>query len=199
MNQFKLPGQVASQSSALTLLILLVVIAIYAFGTGPKLDQLKQVKTQTAAAKVDAAKLEKKVSALRKFKVRLDQGNGELESLRTALPADEDLPGVFVTLTAIAAKSGVVIESLAPGQTSGNILLVDLTISSGYDELISFLVNLAKNQRPISVESLSSVAAGESQDANQSNRLTSSLKLGLGFGQSAAQASVQDQSSLNQP
>jgi Tfp pilus assembly protein PilO len=178
-----------SRSAAvLNLVAFLVVILVGFLVIRPLNDQLKDLNTKIAVRSQENEQLTAKLNTLQSLRSRILEGE-EQQLLASALPINEDVPGIYVMIPTIATKSGVTVESLQVGKATEAEVPVDLTITGEYQGLLDFFGNLHKNQRPIRVRSIA-VSARTDQES-KSFSLSTVVKLGIGFaGQAPAPAAA---------
>ncbi len=108
----------------------------------------------------------------------------QINDLKLAMPAAQQIPEVMVMMEAIAAKSGIKITGIEvqPNSSEANEVGVTLSGEGTYPGLFTFTSVLERNVRPIQIRSLSIGRSGKGET------ITASVSLGVIY-----QGSVKEQ------
>lgn len=140
--------------------LLPLLVAIFCFGLGylviyPKISELKNLNTQIAAVNKDSINLQEKTSNLKILQSKFARASSDVELLKVALPADEQMAEIIQQLQTLASKSGMLVKSIRPsiGPVSDETLLA-VSLEGTFSNLVTFSENLEKNVRPANIKSV---------------------------------------------
>ncbi len=147
---------------------IICVVAILAFGyfvTYPVLTSINQNTLANKAKAQEVTDAQTKLNNLNSLKSEFAKYQEQVKLLSVAAPSTAEMPEILTQLNTIAAKSGMVLGSVQPttAQNSGAVS-VNVSASGNFGACQSFLSNLEKNVRIVTVKSmnLTSSSAGES-------------------------------------
>ncbi len=151
----------------IALLALLVVF--------PMMGEIRDATAKVQGYKNGVKELEAKKDKLRSFKAKLTGREEEIEALKLAMPASQQIPEVLVMMESIANNVGLQVSgvNIQPSESGGEVG-VTLSAEGTYDNLFKFTQVLEGNLRPISIKSMSIGASG-----NNNQLISASVNLGI--------------------
>ncbi|MFH1979054.1 MAG: type 4a pilus biogenesis protein PilO [Patescibacteria group bacterium] len=146
------------------ILFLVGAIAIFVALTSPKIDEIKELRTEKLSfdkALEDSRELQElRDSLLAKFN---SIPANDLAALSKMVPENSDTTKLMVEISSVANSTGVVIRQIGfAEETASNsmiasryrVLNIDITFSSSYDGLRAFMEELQKSLRLIDIEQI---------------------------------------------
>jgi Tfp pilus assembly protein PilO len=160
----------------IALLVLVGAIAcIYYIGL-PSARELKTKNQELAVAQANNKAAKEHISDVQVAYGKLAAIEAQLELLNIAAPVDPDLPEALIQINEIVNKNQLNLESLSPGNKSGNALVIGLTVNGNYAQLKQCLVDLEKNLRPVKIDSVS-MASSENEEGGATTGGTYDIKM----------------------
>lgn len=129
---------------------LIIVIALAFFYVRPQINLLAQAKGRLLAKQQDLIELEQKAEQLVGLDNQLNQFDADLKKLDIAVPTNESIDQLIVSLGSIATASGAQLKLIQPSLT-GSSGQVTLNLGGSYSSIVLFLENLEKNLRSVQV------------------------------------------------
>lgn len=145
---------------AITASSLLVAAGTLYFGLRPILAEYHDVQLARGARKLEIAELNVRQQTLQALGQQIEAKKADVERLLLAVPADEAYPELLTTLNAIAGRSSVVLVSIQPtrgGATTSGTVPLAISLSGSYPQILSFVSDVEKNLRPVTIQSLNMV------------------------------------------
>lgn len=135
---------------------LVIIVFVSLMFVKPLLIDIRQSNAQIKATDTQIEKAEAKIKKLEELRPQLSSAQEQINNLKVAMPAAQQIPEVLVMMEAIAGRVGMKITSVEvqPSSNSGNEVGVSLSATGTYDNLFKFTEVLEKNLRPIQIRSL---------------------------------------------
>lgn len=144
----------------------IVIIAFLAFvSVKPLTLEVRTTNAEIKAYQDQSGLLTQKIDKLKQLKPELASAKTELDNLKMAMPAAQQIPEVLVMVEALAMNNGLKITGtdITP-DTAGNEVGVNMIASGSYDNLAAFTVKLEQNLRPIKIKSLNITSSAETSE-----------------------------------
>lgn len=152
---------------------IIIVIAHFVFFVLPQTARIKRINSNLSAAQKVVAVLDDNLAVLKQLQTLQQRQTEDFSRLQVAIPVDPAIEDIYVSLDAIAARTGLTIATVTPGKVEKDEVPVDVTLSGSYEGIVDFMNSLSSNLRPVTVEN---VGIASSQSENQTV-ITASFKL----------------------
>lgn len=154
----------------MTGLLCLVVIGIgYKFVIMPQQEELEEVKRKLPGLKNQF--MEKKALAinLEAYKAQMVEAKEMFEVLKTQLPNASEIPGLLTDVTQAGLSRGLQFEQIKPGNTIAKDFyaekLVNVTVNGQYNQIASFISDIAGLPRIINVDNFELTRADKDDES----------------------------------
>jgi Tfp pilus assembly protein PilO len=122
----------------------------------PLVLDLKVTNAKIYAFKNQTEETNRKIDALRQLEPQLNAAKEQINALKIAMPAAQQIPEVLVMMEAIAKEVGMQISGIEVQPSGGNDEVgVSLSAKGNYTSLAKFCETLEQNVRPIQIRTLS--------------------------------------------
>lgn len=149
----------------MTGLLCLVLIGLgYKFVIMPQQEELEEVKRKLPPLKNQF--MEKKALAinLEAYKAQMIEAKEMFEVLKTQLPNASEIPGLLTDVTQAGLSRGLQFEQIKPGNTVAKDFyaekLVNVTVNGEYNQIASFISDIAGLPRIINVDNFELTRSG---------------------------------------
>jgi Tfp pilus assembly protein PilO len=141
----------------------------------PMALRIREVNASVKAYDQQIKEANDKINALRSLQPQLEDKQSEIDALKVAMPAAQQIPEALVMMESIAKNAGLQITGveIQPGKAN-NMVSVNVSGLGRYESLFKFTEVLERNIRPIQVQTLS---VGKSGDAG--DMVSATVSLGL--------------------
>jgi len=144
-----------TRSNALLWLLLgfLATLAIGYFYVAPQVQSWRFARATVAAKQRDTDALNQQAAQIQDLASQLEEQALALKRLSLAVPNASDSKDLIASLDSISSGAGVALDSVQPGQSTGELTLPVYTvkISGSYSGIRQFLLDLQTNLRPMQV------------------------------------------------
>lgn len=157
------------------LLCLVIIVGLIFFGLKPILSSIKAVNLEVLLAKREYQEKEKRLNLLKTIQANPSLVSENLALMKKALPKEEESTSdLLVNIEALSASSGVFLSAFTPAKTETpttpspttlSPLFFDLSLSGSYPSFLTFLENVEKNLRPMTVKTINLTAGKEGVSA----------------------------------
>lgn len=159
-----------------TFLSILVSIAIVYFGYRPILAGYQTATLTRQARQIEVQDLEARKVKLTQLTEQMTAQQANVDKLLQAVPDDEAYAELLIQLSALANRAGVKLKTVQPASrtgTDGRSVPAAIHITGSYPNILTFVTEAERNQRPIGIQSINIVgdAGGQITD------LTASIQL----------------------
>jgi len=150
----------SSKGIAYGLLALVGAVVVYLFGFSRGLESMATASQERAnnQAKIDA--LKQKLTDLKTLQEEFAQAQPLVDSLTVAMPADEQFAEVVAMVETMAARAGLLLETIQPASPTVDGLPLSITVRGSYGGILTFIEILEKNVRPFKIGPIN-IAGGE--------------------------------------
>jgi len=145
--------------SYFTLLALILTILGVIFMIIPRFESLKDLSTKISAKEAELDLGKKKVTALRTATQLIKTAQTDMDLLGVAIPVGKNAEEALAQLSANASTSGVSIVSTTISDGEAGHVSIALTLSGDFDGTYSFISNLEKNLRPVTIADYNMIEA----------------------------------------
>ncbi len=136
----------------------------------PKFQDLREVQKNIKEKEEQLQSNEEYFSNLKEIKISLEDYQGKLSKINSALPDDPSLPSLFNFLQKASSQSGLTLKGISPFAISSSEefptlkeIQFGLKIIGSYSSFKNFLSTLEKSARLIEVENISFISPGEDE------------------------------------
>lgn len=147
------------------LLCLVLLGLAYKFVIIPQQEELEEVKRKLPGLKDQF--MEKKALAINldAYKAQMVEAKEMFEVLKTQLPNASEIPGLLTDVTQAGLSRGLQFEQIKPGNTIAKDFyaekLVNVTVNGQYNQIASFISDIAGLPRIINVDNFELSRTGE--------------------------------------
>lgn len=142
--------------SLISFLTIIIAIAIGYFFIYPNIDQLKNLNIQIYARDKENQAMEVKIVDLRALKAAFDQNPQKVGKFDLAMPKNDAMPDLLVSLEEMSQKSALSMPTVAnKSKSDGKYTSINIAFEGSYESLKMFLDDLENNIRLVAVSSIS--------------------------------------------
>lgn len=166
-----------NSKSALTIFVVLILsLLLTIFLTWPKIKELKDKSTEMEALKAEKLELDAKISALEDAKSQIAAAKKSIETLDLAIPPDDGMPEILVSLENMVSRAGLSLNQLTPisqgEETASSETKITVSSTGSFQNIISLYQLFEKNIRPIKFNSVSLTTSGDKGDVSSTFELS---------------------------
>lgn len=176
------------KTNTLSLLSLLMIVIIFAFGyfiINPAVNSFKEVNIAIGAKDKENQELNQKFTTLNKLKTDFSVNEQQLNTLRLAMPNDEQMADFIASIEDIAVSSGVKISSITNNKlqtkTTGEEIKTSSSVAVAFEGSYSgFKLMLEKMQNNIRYIKVNKISLTKNiSTTSQENLVTGNMELNL--------------------
>ena len=160
----QLTNQQKQYVAAGAVLFLAAAAAYVKFFWLPISQRKAELEEQIAQIEVKISKAEAQASRLKRLQDELGVLNAQAIEAEKRLPKDKDVPEILITMSRLASKSGVVVQSIAPGPQKGQQYFIELSypmsVKGSYHNIGRFLASVALETRIYNVKDVNYPGGG---------------------------------------
>lgn len=144
----------------------IIIIAILALvSIKPLTLEVRTTNAKIKAYQSQSMAMQQKIDKLNELQPKIEQYSTEINNLKMAMPAAQQIPEVLVMVESIARNTSLDISGFDIQPSSGTSeVTVNMQAAGSYENLALFTDKLEKNMRPIAIRTMSVTSAnGDAQ------------------------------------
>lgn len=136
-------------------------------------EQFASAESSKTQAQASLESTQKAVADLKKFREELDNMHAQFQQVVELMPADANVAAFMLLIREEATKSGARVKKLEPQKDVQKVNFyetrkLDISLEGSYSQVLTFLSNLSRLKRLITVDKLEIAQAAGGEDAKVS-------------------------------